>query len=386
MALALFGLIIGIAGCGAFFYYRALNRPFTKKTAGKSATSGKNILSSIASEIAALPQPNPDDPDEDDGLIKEHGYPLRSRFIPSEDGIYHRAEMISDRGWADLVYTIMELAALPAPAVELLSALSDPNIPKSALDQECSRTPELVARALSIANSPYYNIYEEITDLARAVELLGYEEIRQIVSIASIFRFKESSPDHLNTEDLWKHSMATSRIATWFSRKVGGESYCAAKAELRERLAGTSALLHDVGKIVLERWRPEGFRRAIRASGEKNTCLLTEELKEFGITHALAGALLINTMGLPKSLSLIAKGCHIPVVSEDFPEAALVYVAGQVARVMSMGIDGEVRRDDIPTDVRDFLGLEPKSIIELISGDFAKSVCDSLADCRIAIE
>lgn len=386
MAFALYSLIIGIACVGAFFYYRAVNRPITKKPSGQPATSGNNVLSSIASEITALAQPNPDDPDEDEGLIKEDGYPLRSQFIQSEDGIYHHAEMISDRGWADLAYTIMELAALPVPAAGLLSALSDPNIPKSALDLECARTPELVTRALSIANSPYYNIYEEITDLARAVELLGYEEVRQIISIASIFRFKETNPDHLNTEDLWKHSIATSRIATWFSHKVGGESYCAANVEIRERLAGTSALLHDVGKIVLERWRPEGFRRAIRASGEKNTSLITEELKEFGITHALAGALLIDTMGLPKSLSLIVKGCHIPVVSEDFPEAALVYVAGQVARVMSMGIDGEVRRDDVPIDVGDLLGLKSKTIIELIGDDFAKSVCDSLADCRIAIE
>jgi len=387
MALALFALIIGIAGLGTFFYYRAVNRPPDKpRKEPRGSVIASHALSAIASEIAARAKGKPDEiPGDDEDLVKEHGYPLRSHFIPSEDGIYHRASLISERGWSDLACTLNELSILPAAAFEIVNILYNPNATASELENAASQAPELTSRILTIVNSPFYRLESDVLDLTGAVEHLGSDEIHQFVYIANVFQPAVSQSHQPAVTDLWKHSRATSHIVTWLSRKITHENPDKNKFEFREPLAGTSALLHDIGKLVLEQWRPEAYRKALRASHEKNTQLMSEELRHLGITHALAGALLIDSWRLPKSLSITVKGSHLPIVSDDFPEAALVWLAGQTARTMSMGIDGEIKDEIIPGDIRDLLKIQSETITELLSVDFRDFVTHALADCRIGV-
>jgi hypothetical protein len=111
-----------------------------------------------------------------------------------------------------------------------------------------------------------------------------------------------------------------------------------------------------------------------------------EEVKELGLSHALAGVLLLNRWHLPVTLSWVVKGCHLPVTSDDMPEPAMVYLAGQVARHMGIGIDGERSEDYIPDEVREILGVEQETVSDLVSEGFEDFVKSTLSDIKVKIK
>jgi HD-like signal output (HDOD) protein len=303
---------------------------------------------------------------------------LKSLFLPSEQGIYHYTDYLTDRGWADLEYTLQTLSRLPAAAAELLEVLNSPDSSASDVAHIAEQNIALAARILKLVNSPFYGLNKQVDDIQHAVALLGFNEIYQVIITSSIFEQDRNNEGVLDIEELWSHSLATARISTWLVTRI--------KNNVRVSFTGTAAMLHDVGKLVLQRWRPVGFRRAISLSHERNTSLMHEEVKELGLSHALAGVLLLNRWHLPVTLSWVVKGCHLPVTSDDMPEPAMVYLAGQVARHMGIGIDGERSEDYIPDEVREILGVEQETVSDLVSEGFEDFVKSTLSDIKVKIK
>ena len=395
----LFSIIVFIAGVASLAYYLSVNRAGTPKP--KKEAKAK-ISEAQAMEIAhghkapkiierspveasivykqeekreAGPQ---DKPVEVNEPREGQDSGLKSLFLQSEEGVYHNTEYLTDRGWADLEYTIQTLSRLPAGAAELLDVLNSPDSSASEVAQVAGQNVALAARILKLVNSPFYGLNSQVDDIQHAVALLGYNEIHQIIITSSIFEQKRDEDGVLDIEDLWKHSLATARISAWLIPRV--------ETNVRMSFTGTAAMLHDVGKLVLQRWRPVGFRRAITVTHERNTSLLQEEINELGVSHALAGVLLLDRWHLPMTLSWVVKGCHMPLTSDDMPETAMVYLAGQVARHMGIGIDGERYEDNISDDVREVLGIGQETVSELVSEGFEEFVKSTLSDITIKLK
>jgi putative nucleotidyltransferase with HDIG domain len=282
-------------------------------------------------------------------------------FPRREEGIYHHAGRISRQGWDDLDFVLVSLSNLPADARCLLQVLNDERSSASHVADICEMSVGLTARILKVVNSPFYGLKSRVDTVKNAVALLGYNEIRQIIITSSLFESAKNT-GAIDIEGLWNHSIAVGHIACTLADKSA--------IEIKTDLAGTGSVLHDVGKLVIQRWRPEGFRKAVQLSKEKGTSLLSEELAVLGITHPLAGAMLLERWHLPSTLIKVVKGCHLPVVSADVPEAAVVYVAGQIARLMSIGLDGEQLDERIPDDIRELLGIEAVTVPEMVNWDF----------------
>ena len=328
-------------------------------------------------EAASIPSQGPvDTPEEEieEEAVEDDPYGFRDFFLPDEAGIYHQADHITERGWADLDYTLVTLSRLPAEVTELLDVLGSPDSSAADVSNICERSVGLTARILKLVNSPFYGLNAPVDDVRQAVTLLGFDEIRQIILTTSLFNNRMSHEGLIDIDELWTHSLATSRITTWLTDRLD--------VQLRKGLAGTGAMLHDVGKVVLQMWRPEGFRKALERSREKGTSLMVEELRELGITHALAGVLLLGRWNLPITLSWLVKGCHLPVISNNMPEAALIYLSGQIARHMAMGSDGESGEERSQDDLREFLGISEETVTELVSVGFEEYVKDALKDVR----
>ena len=380
----LFAIILAIAFIAVAWYYWSDSRS-AGKAPGKSAPARKHKTIHVdldsagrdpvrLAEAESIPSNEPDiveeKPPETDGPD------LKSQFVPEEEGIYHDAGKLTDRGWSDLEYALVTLSRLPSEIAELLDVLNDSDTSASHVAEVCERNVGFTARILKLVNSPFYGLNSQVDDIQRAVTLLGFDEIRQVILTSSLFRSADVGPDLLDIEDLWTHSLATARITSWLSDRI--------QAKTRKGLAGTGAMLHDVGKLVLQQWRPEGFRKVLRISRERQVSLMAEELKELGVPHALAGVLLLERWHLPVMLSWGVKGCHLPVISPEMPESALVFLSGQIARHMSIGADGESPEERYQGDVREFLGLSVETVSELVGEGFEEYVKSVLSDLRVA--
>ncbi|MCK4720143.1 HDOD domain-containing protein, partial [bacterium] len=190
------------------------------------------------------------------------------------------------------------------------------------------------------------------------------------------FGIRDYSDGPIVIDELWKHSLATAGITTWLNDIM--------RIKGRKGLAGTGAMLHDVGKLVLQKWRPEAFRRAVIRARENKTSLMREELSELGVTHALAGTFLLNYWHLPLTLQWLVKGCHLPEVNSELPETALVYLSNQIARRMDMGLDAE-EVTEIPDDIRKLLGFKAETIDELIGEGFEEYVTSALDGLKVTV-
>jgi HD-like signal output (HDOD) protein len=361
LAVVLFLIILVIAAAAMALYYRSEAFPPApgRRTLFSRPKSREGIESD---ETGGETRPDDETPDT----------ALKSLFLPGEEGIFHQASRITEHGWSDLDYTLSSLSRLPSESLEILDLLASPDASESDVSAVSGRNAELVDRILKVVNSPFCGLDTHIDDLKAALAALGLQELRQIVMVSSLFHNAMDVPEPIDPEGLWRHSLSTAGITSWLADMT--------PVPVRRNLAGTCAMFHDVGKLVLQNWRPEGFKRAVALSRARNVGLMVAELRELGLTHPLAGLLLMHRWRLPVSASWVVRGCHLPVINSDMPEAALVFLAGQVARYMALGSDGEPGEDRIQDDVRELLGITAESVTDLVSASFEGFVKSTLAD------
>ena len=297
-------------------------------------------------------------------------------FKPEENGIFHKLENITDKGRDDLEFTIESLRQPQVATSQILECLRDPSNVSIDLNVLSDRNPDLVQRIVSLINAPYNGIDREITSLNDAANRLGYDELRIHILAASLFKRASGFHGPLSIDALWIHSLAMTRIISWLKNRVG--------VEIRDGLAGTSAIYHDIGKIVIQKWRPERYRMAVRKSRIENIPLYEAELSDLGITNSFAAELLMSAWHLPESLRWIVKKSQLGDVSGDFPEKALISLAGQIARYMDMGADGEPAVTQIDYDIRDSLNIEETTVAELIEKGFRDFATGTLSILQAA--
>jgi HD-like signal output (HDOD) protein len=352
----LFGIILIVAAAGLLWYSIPPAPPWMRK----------KRVESPQVEYTPIMEPGPDtDPEPVIELTND----VKESLDPDESGIHHNAEIISDSGWEDLEFVLDELGREQPSSASIMTVLRNPDAGDEELADVCARHAGLTARILDLVNTSFYELLEPVYDLKRAVELLGTSEIRRLAITAGLYRFASLLEGPIPTGEMWAHSLATARITTWLSGHVLNDGI-----QIRTELAGMGAVLHDVGKIVLKRWRPEGLRRSLRRSREYFCGLMEAELVDMGITHALAAQLLLDRWRIPPPVIWVAKGSHAPLIDPELPEAALVYLSAQMARAMAIGVDGERSEDEIPPDVRSLLKIESPTISGLLDEQFREFV------------
>ena len=62
-----------------------------------------------------------------------------------------------------------------------------------------------------------------------------------------------------------------------------------------------------------------------------------------------------------------------------------MWIAGQIARYLSMGIDGEAYESAISPGISELLGVEEESIFDLVSDEFREFIQNTLSDLQISV-
>jgi HD-like signal output (HDOD) protein len=193
----------------------------------------------------------------------------------------------------------------PSPKVylDLTAALNRQDVPVTELAAIVESDPALSAKVLQLANSAFFGGGQKTVSVRSAVMYLGVELLRVLVLVASVFMRTDKVPKARRQlfEALQHHSMLVARIAPQFipDRK-------------RAEQAVAGALLHDVGLIA---FASDSEQRAevVLETARRTKRSVTEVERELGVpSHALAGALLLGTWGLPFELVEIAAYHHAP--------------------------------------------------------------------------
>ncbi len=177
----------------------------------------------------------------------------------------------------------------------------------------------LAIATLRLANRVDGRSRGRVDSVVKAVSVLSPAAVQALASRARTFDFFERGGVWEGTPERFRlHGVATQRAADRLATELGYED--------RDRLMVT-ALLHDIGKLVLSHAYP-GYPRQVHGEAKTPEERIHRERRELGVDHALVGGVLARRWGLPKAIASTIERHH----SEDADgEAALVRLADMLA-------------------------------------------------------
>ncbi len=198
---------------------------------------------------------------------------------------------------ADVFEQIEKMGELPSLPQHLLKIQQVATSEKSSaedLAQSILQDQALTMRVLKVVNSAMYQRrnQERVRTVRRSVIIMGFETVRKLALGLSVFDMmsKLSRSPYLAT--ITKHSLVTAGFAQVLAEATG---------QVMPEEAFVTALIHDVGKVVLLEVSPEAMDDVLhdKAGGIP---ALEAERRYFGITHDRAGRRLAARWQLPNDL------------------------------------------------------------------------------------
>ncbi|MCX7800353.1 MAG: HDOD domain-containing protein [Fimbriimonadales bacterium] len=216
------------------------------------------------------------------------------------------------------------LPVLPQVASSVLRLADDPNASPKMMERVIEKDPAVTAKILRVANSAYYGL-SNVGDIGRAIGVLGMNAVRSLV-VGVVFQQMASSREHAPSYsklEYWRHSLAvavTSRILAKLKMP-----------DLAEELY-VAGMMHDVGMLVMDRFCPDEFDRAILFARAQQVPLNLAEKLVLGFDHCQVGAMLASKWGLTPMVARAIEFHHRPASdSESASTNAIVSLADGLA-------------------------------------------------------
>ncbi len=193
----------------------------------------------------------------------------------------------------EFIKGIDKLIPRPDIALEVMTLANEADCPIQSLSQKIKQDPSLLANMLKMANSAYFGHMQEINSITDIIVRLGVDTIKMLAITSASAGLLKSPQEAYNIEPgaLWRHSYATALLASI----IGRYGRCPSLSSLY-----TSALLHDIGKIILNRH----LQTACLNRGEefKGGNIIQFEQTMLHTNHARVAALLLRRWQLPDDI------------------------------------------------------------------------------------
>jgi len=225
----------------------------------------------------------------------------------------------------DVVAKIGELPPIPAVILESMKLLNDPSTTVKKIQEQILLDQGLTAFILKVANSALYGLRKEVSTVSYAINLMGYNTARSILTAYLSKNLYSARGNKLIQTMLWKHSISTA----CFARKIAEHLK---KANSEE--AFISSLLHDIGKGVLLKNKTDEFEKIIELIYNDNMNSIEAERSILGFTHVEIGFLLMTNWRF--SESIVETVIYHHNVQEYNGESLLVPIASLANKLSHM--------------------------------------------------
>ena len=223
----------------------------------------------------------------------------------------------------DIISTAEKLPPFPDVAWKVM-ALIKKVAPVKEIEEVIKLDPVITAKLLSVSQSVYYGRKYAVSSLQDSILLLGNQRLIQIIMAVCASRYFEGkvSGHKLHERELWEHSVSTALLSEIVCRRLKNK---------RVLTVYTAALLHDIGKTVLDIYAKIYLRTSLRQiSGEDRS--ISAERKALGIDHQELGGIIARRWRLPAEIATAIEFHHCPHRAPEHQSvAAMVYIANELA-------------------------------------------------------
>jgi len=223
---------------------------------------------------------------------------------------------------------LVEVAAFPSmprAGFKLRALLNKVDVELTEIEEILRHDPGLATNVLRLANSAFFGLSQKVGSLKQAVMLLGVKRFAQIAVSASMSKTMENAVEgyDLSPGELWHHSIAVSNTAEALAknRKID-----------RTDDVFTPALVHDMGKLVLDKFVKEDLQK-IESITSKAVPLEVAEQMVLGTDHAEIGALILARWSFPMDIVNAVRWHHNPENIKDSKiQSDIVYLSNQICQ------------------------------------------------------
>ncbi len=188
-----------------------------------------------------------------------------------------------------------------------------------------STDPAISYKVLTMVNSAYYGLPNEISSITQAITLLGRFRLKQILIGALMSEvFKGLNSEHFSLHEFWEHSIRTAIIGKQLA--LGGDF------RTEPETIFTAGLLHDVGRLIVAAQMPEVLPEIDRRAKEMRWGIVDAEMDITGMAHTEIGSALMLKWGFPDLIWVSVQYHHRWDYNGPFFQAArIIYLSNQLA-------------------------------------------------------
>jgi HD-like signal output (HDOD) protein len=258
-----------------------------------------------------------------------------------------------------ILRNVKDLPPMPQTVFKAREIIADPKSDFKELAVLFETDQAIAAKILKLANSPYYGMGGKVSSIQRASVILGHKTLGEIIAMggASCLLGERLDGYGLDAGALWKHSLAVAFGSRIIAQKVD-------PSLLND--AFTSGLIHDTGKLILDKYIIERWDKFESFMAGGNESFLSAEKAVLEFDHAEAAFEVCKEWNIPKALTIAIRYHHFPSRSNDSILAYIVHVADAIAIMtgLGLGVDGAFYKMD--ENAMDVLGLREDAINDIM--------------------
>jgi putative nucleotidyltransferase with HDIG domain len=227
--------------------------------------------------------------------------------------------------------------------------------------------PTLATRVLKLCNSGFFGLTQEVTSIQRAVLLLGFEMVKNLVFSSFVHSVMRGDViGYAQTaQSLWEHSLGTATASLAVAQRI--------EPELAET-AYTAGLIHDIGKVLLASFMAEKFEKVLDHMRERRVSCNDAERAILGTTHQEIGGLVADRWRIAPELKDAIVNHHSPEFAEHAPRlAAIINLGDSFCGMMGVGSGIEATDGIVKPSVLKLLHIDD-AMLEEISAEILQRV------------
>lgn len=238
----------------------------------------------------------------------------------------------------DIEKAIQTIQPIPQVALKVLRIINEDMYNFKEIAAEVRKDQVISAKTLQLCNSAYFNGRTRIDSLDDALVILGQDMLAKSILQAAVNNYFSQADNGyaLCKGGLFYHALGTALIS---------EKIAAMTGKAHASVAYTAGLLHDIGKVVLDRHIKKLYPLLYRGIQDEGRNILAVERKLFGIDHTITGGKLAEDWSFSPFLSDVIRYHHEPEKAKNATELAhIVYLAELLMSRFHTGL--ELERSD----------------------------------------
>ncbi len=233
------------------------------------------------------------------------------------------------------------LGMLPQVTSQVLKMVDNPDIAPRQIGALIERDAGLASKLLKVANSSYYGSSGKIKTVSQAISVMGMSTVRSTIVSQAYQQMTavRGASKRFDRVAFWQHALATASASRTLAKLKGWRD---------PEEAFLAGLMHDLGRLVMDRFLPNELDQILTLALEKTTPLLDAEREVLGYTHIEVGELLGEQWSLPSGLREAVRSHHTPVRFDECPLGCIVYVANVIAHQVGFALPPPVLYEVAP--------------------------------------